>query len=62
MDSSKAMLTGYKVGDTLSAKAWIGGDGSIHLYDANALRNSLVFNLHVGADSAADNKISTLQP
>ena len=58
IDATNAMLYGYKIDDTLTAKAWVGGDGKISLYDATALRNPLMLNLHVGADSTANNKIS----
>lgn len=58
VDTTGASLSGYKVGDTLNAKAWVGGDGSVSLYDANAPHNPLMLNLHVGADSTSNNKIS----
>lgn len=58
IDKTAALLSGYKVGDVINAKVWIGGDGSISLYDAAAKSNPLMLNLHVGADSTANNKIS----
>ena len=58
IDKTDALLSGYTVGDVINAKVWIGGDGSISLYDATAKSNPLMLNLHVGADSTADNKIS----
>lgn len=58
IDADNAMLSGYKIGETLNAKAWVGGDGSISLYDATSPHNPLMLNLHVGADSTANNKIS----
>ena len=58
IDKTDALLSGYSVGDVINAKVWIGGDGSISLYDANAKSNPLMLNLHVGADSTANNKIS----
>ena len=58
VDTKGASLSGYQVGDTLNAKVWVGGDGSVSLYDANAPHDPLMLNLHVGADSTANNKIS----
>lgn len=58
VDTTDAILSGYTIGDVLNAKAYVNGDGSVSLYDATAPHDPLVLNLHVGADSTANNKIS----
>lgn len=58
VDAAAAHISGTDVGEALIAKAWVGGDGSVNLYDAASPHDPLVLNLHVGADSTADNKIS----
>ena len=56
-DNTKANLTGLKVGGTVEAKATVASDGTITLSDTG-IANPLEFNLHVGSESAANNKIS----
>ena len=56
-DFSNANLSGYKVGDALEAKATVAADGTITL-TKTGVNNPLEFNLHVGSESAANNKIS----
>ena len=57
VDNTKANLNGLKVGDTVKAMATVASDGTITL-SATGIPNPLEFNLHVGSESAANNKIS----
>ncbi len=56
-DNTGANLNGLKVGDAVTAKATVASDGTITL-SATGIPNPLEFNLHVGSESAANNKIS----
>ena len=56
-DFSDAKLTGYKVGDELKLTATVAKDGATTLTKAG-VANPLEFNLHVGSESASNNKIS----
>ena len=56
-NNTNANLTGLKVGQTVEAKATVASDGTITLSDTG-IANPLEFNLHVGSESAANNKIS----
>ena len=56
-DNTGANLVGYAIGDTVKAKATVAADGTITLSDTG-IANPLEFNLHVGSESAANNKIS----
>ena len=46
----------YKVGDDVKVKASVAADGTVAFGTEN--KSPLLFNLHVGADSTSDNKIS----
>ena len=52
-----ANLDGYKLGDTVTAKASVSSDGTVTLSDKD-VKSPLEFNLHVGSESASNNKIS----
>ncbi|MDD6632871.1 MAG: flagellin [Lachnobacterium sp.] len=56
-DFSDAKLTGYKVRDELKLTATVAKDGATTLTKAG-VANPLEFNLHVGSESASNNKIS----
>ena len=56
-DNTTANLNGYKVGDVVEAVATVSSDGTITLSD-KGIASPLEFNLHVGSESAANNKIS----
>ena len=57
VDNSNAQLNGYKIGDTVSVKPSVGVDNKVTL-SKTGTKNPLEFNLHVGSESDADNKIS----
>ena len=57
VDNSNAQLNGYKIGDTVSVKPSVGVDKKVTL-SKTGTKNPLEFNLHVGSESDADNKIS----
>ncbi len=50
-------LSGYKIGDEVALTATVAKDGSLTL-SKNGIANPLEFNLHVGSESASNNKIS----
>ena len=56
-NNTNANLTGLKVGQNVEAKATVASDGTITLSDTG-IANPLEFNLHVGSESASNNKIS----
>ena len=56
-NNTNANLTGLKVGQEVKAKATVASDGTITLSDTG-IANPLSFNLHVGSESASNNKIS----
>nr|WP_317355449.1 flagellin [uncultured Agathobacter sp.] len=56
-NNTNANLTGLKVGQDVEAKATVASDGTITLSDTG-IANPLEFNLHVGSESASNNKIS----
>ena len=57
IDNSNANLTGMKIGDAVSAKATVASDKTVTLSDTT-VKSPLEFNLHVGSESASNNKIS----
>ena len=57
VDNSKAQLNGYKIGDTISVNPSVSADGKVTL-SKTGTKNPLEFNLHVGSESDANNKIS----
>ena len=56
-NNAGANLDGYKLGDTVTAKASVSSDGTVTLSDKE-VKSPLEFNLHVGSESASNNKIS----
>ena len=56
-NNTNANLTGLKVRQEVKAKATVASDGTITLSDTG-IANPLSFNLHVGSESASNNKIS----
>ena len=56
-NNAGANLDGYKIGDTVTAKATVSSDGTVTLSDKE-VKSPLEFNLHVGSESASNNKIS----
>lgn len=56
--TASASLTGYEVGKKVEAKINVANDSTVTLYSKSAPKNPLEMNLHVGADSDANNKIS----
>ena len=56
-NNAGANLDGYKLGDVVTAKATVSSDGTVTLSDKE-VKSPLEFNLHVGSESASNNKIS----
>ena len=56
-DNTKIKLANVALGDEVKAKATVSSDGSITLSDTG-VASPLEFNLHVGSESASNNKIS----
>ena len=56
-NNAGANLDGYKLGDVVTAKATVSSDGTVTLSD-KGVKSPLEFNLHVGSESASNNKIS----
>ena len=57
VDASKANLSNYKLGDVVKVKATIATDNKAS-FSKDGIASPLSFNLHVGADSTNENKIS----
>ena len=56
-NNAGANLDGYKLKDKVTAKASVSSDGTVTLSDKE-VKSPLEFNLHVGSESASNNKIS----
>ena len=56
-DNTKIKLANVALGDEIKAKATVSSDGTITLSDTG-VASPLEFNLHVGSESASNNKIS----
>ena len=57
VDASKANLSNYELGDVVKVKATIATDNKAS-FSKDGIASPLSFNLHVGADSTNENKIS----
>ena len=57
VDASKANLSNYNLGDVVKVKATIATDNKAS-FSKDGIASPLSFNLHVGADSTNENKIS----